>query len=120
MRQIFILERDELSALRSGEPLQIILGGQTITLQADVVRKQIHAEAIVDKRTRAYRMHDGKKTITEQVIDLVRSDGPMTCAEVSQNLGVGRAAVASALARFAGISVRRTGKGRRAVWRAKV
>ncbi len=120
MRQIFILERDELSALKSGEPLQIILGGQTITLQADVVRKQPVAQPISDKRTRAYKLENGKRTITEKVIDLVREDGPITCAEVSERLGVGRAAVASALARFAGISVRRTGRNKKARWRGKI
>jgi len=122
MKQIFILEKEELAALRSGEPLMIRLGDQTITLQADVVRKNNRVpenEVRWDKRTRAYKKQNGAKSISDRVIDFVQSSGPMSAVEIANHLGESRSAVASALGRFQGIAVRRTGKNRRAVWRAK-
>jgi CRP-like cAMP-binding protein len=124
MKQIFILEKEELTALRNGEPLMIQLGDQKITLQADVVRKQLKPAPILfrkdmDRRTRAYKMANGGKTISDRVIDFVQSSGPMSAVEIAKHLGASRSAVSSALGRFQGIAVRRTGKNRRAVWRAK-
>jgi hypothetical protein len=122
MRQIFILEKDELTALRQGEPLVILLGKESITLQADVVRKQAASNgAATDKRTKAYKEANGNRgTITDRVVEYVQDHGPATCKEIAANLGVGRASVASALNRFKGVKLRRTGKFAKALWRAKI
>lgn len=122
MRQIFILEKDEMTALRGGEPLTIVLGGQTILLQADVVKRAQPSNngAVTDRRTKAWKDINRKPTtISERVVEYVRDQGPVTAIEMVNALHASRSAVASALARSKGISLRRTGRGRRAVWRAK-
>ena len=120
MKQIFILERDELAALRNGEPLRLVLGDQQITIQADVVRRTPHIVADGEQNgRRKWGTKNGQTTTTERVMEYLAKHGPATCAEIAQELGAGRAGVASALGRFKGIRVRRVGTGRRAVWRIK-
>ena len=124
MRQIFILEKDEMTALRGGEPLTIMLGGQTIVLQADVVKRvQQHSNdngAVTDRRTIAWKRANNKRqTISDRVVEFVKEQGPVTAIEIVNGVHASRSAVASSLARNKGVTVKRTGRGRRAVWRAK-
>lgn len=106
MRQIFILERDEMMALRQGQPLVILLGKESITLQADV-------------KKRAYT--NGPKrngSVTEQVLEFLKQYGHTSAIEITKQLGVKRASVTSALQRMLNDQVKRRGKGRRATWTA--
>ncbi len=113
MKQIFILEREEMDELKRGEPLKIILGDQTITLQADVIKKAVANKQ--DRRTRA----PGEKTITDQVFDYLEKHGGASAVEISRGMQVSRVAVASALNRFQGVKVKRSGQGMNVVWSIK-
>jgi biotin operon repressor len=120
MKQIFILERDELAALKNGEPLRLVLGDQQITIQADVVRRMPRIAAGGEQNgRRKWTMKNGGLSTTERVLECLQKEGPASCVEIAAKLDASRSAVASALGRFKGIRVRRVGKGRQAKWRIK-
>ncbi len=127
MRQIFILERHELAGLRQGQPLTIVLGDQKITLQAETSPQARNPKPNVEAKgepasngRKRWAYKNGELTVTEKVIDHLRSTGrALRAKELAEELGVDRAAVSSALARFKGVSVRKIGRLNNAKWRAK-
>jgi len=113
MRQIFILEKEELDDLRRGEPLKIMFGDQTITLQADVIRRPF-----ASKGNGVQSLPVGGKTITDSIPDYIRTHGPASVREISEGMGVPRTAVSSAVTRLT-TTLKRTGHGLTAVWGLK-
>ncbi len=112
MKQIFILEREEIADLRRGAPLKIVLGDQTITLQAEVSGglRNVHKENVTT-------IANGK-TITQRVFDHLREHGGATAAEIARALGPGinRLSVQSALVRYRGTKFKRSGRRPNLVW----
>ncbi len=113
MRQIFILEKEELEDLKRGEPLKIMFGDQTITLQADVVIRK----PLVSKGNGVQSLAFSEKSITDRIPDYIRTHGPGSVREIADGMGVGRAAVASGVSRLP--NLRRTGRGLTTVWGLK-
>lgn len=116
MKQIFILEREELNELKRGEPLKIVFGDQIITLQADVPRRPSGHELRASGNGR--RGTGRGVTITARVADYLETKGPASAKEISEFLGVSPASVSSPLIRGRGTRYKRTGKGSNTVWRA--
>lgn len=118
MKQIFILEREEMNELKRGEALKIVFGDQTITLQADVPRRPSGLELSGRERaTNSRRGPNGATTITSRVFDYLGTKGAASVIEIAEALGVERTSVSSPLLRGKGKIYKRTGKGQNTVWR---
>ena len=117
MKQILILERDELLSLRMGEPLRIMVGGQEITLQADVaVRRASPSKPNVKPKS-----DDAANwgTMTEQVVPYLQQHGPTRAVEIANALNARRTSIISALTRLlVEGKVKRKGHMTKAKWRA--
>jgi hypothetical protein len=117
MKQIFILEREELNELKRGEALKIVFGDQIITLQADVPRRPSGLELRAPSRNGRRGPSKGV-TITARVAEYLETKGPASALEIAKALGVSPSSVSSPLIRGRGSLYKRTGKSRNAVWRA--
>lgn len=117
MKQIFILEREELNDLKRGEALKIVFGDQIITLQADVPRRPSGHELRASSNGR--RGPNGTVSITARVADYLETKGPASVSEISNALGVPRASVSSPLLRGKGSIYKRSGKGKNTVWSSR-
>lgn len=118
MKQIFILEREEMNELKRGEALKIVFGDQIITLQADVPRRPSGHELRAPARNG--RMGpNGTVSITAKVADYLETKGPASVSEISNALGVPRASVSSPLLRGKGSIYKRSGKGKNTVWSSR-
>ena len=116
MKQIFILEREEMNELKRGEALKIVFGDQIITLQADVPRRPSGLE-LRGRASNGRRGPDGTVSITARVLDYLETHGPASVQEVANALGVKSGSVSSPLIRGKGKFYKKTGKGQNAVWR---
>lgn len=117
MKQIFILEKEELADLRRGEPLKIVLGDQTITLQADVVKK-IPAQN-GNGKIRFHAAPGGGVTTTARVLEFLETHGPASVSEISKALGVSGVSVRSPLIRGLNSIYKKSGRRGNQVWRVK-
>lgn len=115
MKQIFILEKEELNELKRGESLKILFGDQTITLQADVVRRPSGHELRAPMNGR--RGPSKGDTITARVAQYLKTGGPASAGEIAKALGVSPASVSSPLIRGKGTIYKKSGKSRNAIWR---
>ena len=126
MRQIFVLNRDELTALKNGEPLTMILGDQQITLQGEApLRRQGNGRNNPPDgstgRLGIYRRGSdvGGRTITDRVQEYLEAGNIGGVSAISEALDASRMAVASALTRNRGVLYKKRGKGLKAIWRKK-
>lgn len=115
MKQIFILEREEMNELKRGEALKIVFGDQIITLQADVPRRpsgmELRGRGIGRSRT------NGRgTTITARVLEYLETKGPASVEEISKAIGGTGPSVRSPLIRGRKKLYKKTGKGMSAVW----
>ena len=83
-----------MDALQSGEPLTIMLGGQSIQLQAE---QSVKRGRVIKARQMA---GPGERSITQQVLDYLGQRSPCSAKEIAEGIGFGRASVSSALTRF--------------------
>lgn len=118
MKQIFILEREEMNELKRGEALKIVFGDQIITLQADVPRRHSALESR-GRGTYVRQGPNGTVSITARVLEYLTSNGPASVAEIAKDLDVKSGSVSSPLIRGKGKFYKKTGKGVSAVWRTR-
>jgi len=114
MKQICLLERQDLADLKAGNPITIALpGGGSFELQAEgargdnkitITQTYTHPEGNGNGRRGKYtrrkkhrRARGGGKTNVQRVVDFFERHGPAKAAQVADALGVGVSTVGSAL-----------------------
>jgi len=105
MKQILLLEKQDLADLRAGNPMTIALpGGTSIELQVEgphrIVRPMEEAFQGDNhrRRKRKYRRsRGGGKTHGQRIVDFFAKHGPARAVEVANALGIQRSTVGSTL-----------------------
>jgi len=118
MKQICLLERQDLADLKAGNPITIALpGGGSFQLQAEgphrapkedgritVTQTYTHPEdndngrrKYTRRRKKHRRARGGGKTNVQRVVDFLERHGPAKAVDISDALGTGRSTVGSAL-----------------------